>query len=64
MLDTHTGEHGYTEAYVPYLVKSNALIGTGQLPSFSMRMHCRFGTSRIRRVSAPKQGRMDRIRGA
>ena len=34
MLDTHTGEHGYTEAYVPYLVKSNALIGTGQLPKF------------------------------
>ena len=34
MLDTHTGEHGYTETYVPYLVKSRALIGTGQLPKF------------------------------
>jgi seryl-tRNA synthetase len=34
MLDTHTGEHGYTETYVPYLVKSPALIGTGQLPKF------------------------------
>ncbi len=34
MLDTHTGEHGYSEAYVPYLVKSSALIGTGQLPKF------------------------------
>ena len=34
MLDTHTGEHGYTETYVPYLVKSQALIGTGQLPKF------------------------------
>ncbi len=34
MLDTHTGEHGYTETYVPYLVKSHALIGTGQLPKF------------------------------
>jgi seryl-tRNA synthetase len=34
MLDTHTGEHGYTETYVPYLVKSQALIGTGQLPTF------------------------------
>jgi len=34
MLDTHTGEHGYTEAYVPYLVKAPALIGTGQLPKF------------------------------
>ncbi|HSM30492.1 MAG TPA: serine--tRNA ligase [Woeseiaceae bacterium] len=34
MLDTHTSEHGYTETYVPYLVKSPALIGTGQLPKF------------------------------
>ncbi len=34
MLDTHTGEHGYTETYVPYLVKSQALLGTGQLPKF------------------------------
>ena len=34
MLDTHTGEHGYTEAYVPYLVQSEALVGTGQLPKF------------------------------
>ena len=34
MIDTHTTEHGYTEAYVPYLVKSQALMGTGQLPKF------------------------------
>ena len=34
MLDTHTSEHGYTETYVPYLVKSAALVGTGQLPKF------------------------------
>jgi seryl-tRNA synthetase len=34
MLDTHTGEHGYEEAYVPYLVHANALEGTGQLPKF------------------------------
>ncbi len=34
MLDTHTSEHGYTETYVPYLVKSPALVGTGQLPKF------------------------------
>lgn len=34
MLDTHTGEHGYTETYVPYLVKAPALLGTGQLPKF------------------------------
>lgn len=34
MLDTHTGEHGYTELYVPYVVNSDSLRGTGQLPKF------------------------------
>jgi seryl-tRNA synthetase len=32
MLDVHTQEHGYQEVYVPYLVKSQCLYGTGQLP--------------------------------
>ena len=35
MLDLHTGEHGYLEVYVPYLVRPEALIGTGQLPKFA-----------------------------
>jgi len=34
MLDLHTDQHGYTEAYVPYLVNSDSLRGTGQLPKF------------------------------
>ncbi|ANE77161.1 serine--tRNA ligase [Dickeya solani] len=34
MLDLHTSEHGYQEAYVPYLVNHNTLFGTGQLPKF------------------------------
>jgi seryl-tRNA synthetase len=34
MLDVHTREHGYEETYVPYLVQSEALVGTGQLPKF------------------------------
>ncbi|WP_417705283.1 serine--tRNA ligase [Rheinheimera aquimaris] len=34
MLDLHTGEHGYTELYVPYLVNHASLLGTGQLPKF------------------------------
>jgi seryl-tRNA synthetase len=34
MLDTHTGEHGYTEVYVPFMVNSDSLYGTGQLPKF------------------------------
>ncbi len=35
MLETHTEEHGYTEVYTPYLVKSEAMLGTGQLPKFA-----------------------------
>lgn len=35
MLDLHTEHHGYTEAYVPYLVNADSLRGTGQLPKFS-----------------------------
>ncbi|MFT5893273.1 MAG: seryl-tRNA synthetase [bacterium] len=34
MLDTHTREHGYTEINVPYIVNSDSLRGTGQLPKF------------------------------
>jgi len=34
MLDMHTREHGYREAYVPYMVHAAALRGTGQLPKF------------------------------
>ncbi|TCK18299.1 seryl-tRNA synthetase [Thiogranum longum] len=34
MLDTHIGEHGYQECYVPYLVNADSLRGTGQLPKF------------------------------
>ena len=34
MLDTHTGEHGYTECYTPYIVNAETLLGTGQLPKF------------------------------
>lgn len=35
MLDTHTGEFGYTEVSPPLLVKDEALYGTGQLPKFA-----------------------------
>ncbi len=34
MLDKHTIENGYTEMNVPYLVKDDALFGTGNLPKF------------------------------
>ncbi|HKW16049.1 MAG TPA: serine--tRNA ligase [Terriglobales bacterium] len=35
MLDVHTREHGYTEVLPPYLVNSESMFGTGQLPKFA-----------------------------
>src|SRR5687768_5267563 len=34
MLDLHTREHAYTEVYPPFLVRAEALVGTGNLPKF------------------------------
>jgi seryl-tRNA synthetase len=38
MLDLHTGTHGYTECYTPYIVNASTLYGTGQLPKFKEDM--------------------------
>lgn len=35
MLDLHTQEHGYIEVLPPYLVNSESMYGTGQLPKFA-----------------------------
>src|SRR5215471_16177124 len=35
MLDLHTREHGYREVLPPYLVNSDSMYGTGQLPKFA-----------------------------
>jgi seryl-tRNA synthetase len=35
MLDIHTREHGYLEVLPPFLVNSESLMGTGQLPKFA-----------------------------
>ena len=34
MLDLHTSAHGYTEVLPPFIVNSDSLVGTGQLPKF------------------------------
>lgn len=34
MLELHTREHGYTETLPPFIVNSDSLFGTGQLPKF------------------------------
>ena len=38
MLDLHTAEHGYTEVYMPYMVNSATLVGTGNLPKFEQEL--------------------------
>jgi len=38
-LDLHTQEHGYQEAWVPYLVRPEVLEGTGQLPKFEADLY-------------------------
>jgi len=35
MLDVHTREHGYTEVLPPFMINSDSLYGTGQLPKFA-----------------------------
>ena len=34
MLELHVSQHGYTEVYVPFVVRRDCLVGTGQLPKF------------------------------
>ncbi len=38
MLNMHADEHGYRETYVPYLVNSDSLRATGQLPKFGAEL--------------------------
>ncbi|MEQ9435357.1 serine--tRNA ligase [Hyphomonas sp.] len=53
MLDLQTDEHGYEEVSPPLLVRSNALIGTGQLPKFEEDL---FKTQRIEEIPANDGG--------
>lgn len=40
-LDFHTGKHGYTEWFPPFLVNRDSMIGTGQIPKLEEDMyHC------------------------
>jgi seryl-tRNA synthetase len=39
MIDVHVGEHGYTEVYPPFLVRSKCLVGTGNLPKFADNLY-------------------------
>jgi len=39
MLDLHTCEHGYTEVSPPFVIRKEALVGTGQLPKFEEQLY-------------------------
>ncbi len=39
MIDLHTLKHGYTEAYLPFMVKRECLVGAGQLPKFEENLY-------------------------
>ncbi|MEO8601678.1 MAG: serine--tRNA ligase, partial [bacterium] len=39
MVDLHVAEHGYTEIYPPAMVRTECLVGTGQLPKFADTMY-------------------------
>ncbi len=39
MLDVQTRQNGYTEAYVPFVVKREMLVGAGQLPKFEDNLY-------------------------
>ena len=39
MLDVHVREHGYQEVYLPFVVKEECLLGSGQLPKFEENLY-------------------------
>ncbi|NOX60901.1 MAG: serine--tRNA ligase [Chloroflexi bacterium] len=39
MLDVHIEQHGYTEVYPPFMVRSHCLVGTGNLPKFADNLY-------------------------
>lgn len=50
MLDLHIKDHGYEEAYVPYLSNEESLYGTGQLPKFADDLFSVDGSSSLRLI--------------
>jgi seryl-tRNA synthetase len=55
MLDVHTGEHGYEEVNVPYMVNAASLRGTGQLPKFEQDLF-KVPLQEVAEMPAAKEG--------
>ncbi len=54
MLDVHTREHGYREVWLPLLIKTETLIGTGQLPKFAGDLFWAVDRSLVERLPNPE----------
>ena len=39
MLELHAGEHGYREVYLPYMVRQEVMVGSGNLPKFGENLY-------------------------
>jgi seryl-tRNA synthetase len=39
MLDVHVNEHGYKEIYLPFMVKRECMVGSGNLPKFGDNLY-------------------------
>ena len=39
MIDLHVQEHGYREVYVPYMVRRETMVGSGNLPKFEDNLY-------------------------
>jgi seryl-tRNA synthetase len=39
MLDLHTSQHGFQEVYLPFMVKRECMVGSGNLPKFADNLY-------------------------
>jgi len=63
MLNTHIDDHGYTEAYVPYLVNGDSLHGTGQLPKFGEDLFAMKGNQELYLIPTAEVPVTNMVRG-
>jgi seryl-tRNA synthetase len=63
MLDVHTQQHSYNEVYVPQIVNSESLTGTGQLPKFAADLFALEGERKLFLIPTSEVPLMNLSRG-